>query len=212
MRWLTAFRSVIRNGVESPDLDVDHAVDQVLAPDSRLSAETLGIVPLEGHSELTGQELASAGASLAVPSALQTIEDMHHARERAEVFIERAAADVCQRHLCVDYWDLQSAEVDADEEVATLGAEMDRIGHVEGAAIIGWVIRNAAIRAQRPIASLARGAEKVSGDALALAETLLGTVQRLDPTLGGFVFSLRPRRGRGLRFRDRFGHLWVYGD
>ena len=206
MRWLSALRQV--TGFESAELDLG----RVLAPDSRLSDETLGVVSIAGHGQLTGPELASAGASLVVPSALPTIDDMQRARERAEAFIERAAADVATRDQRGTYWALQSAEVGADEEAATLAAEMDRIGHVEGAAIVGWVIRNAAIRAQWPIVDLARPAEEVSVDALALAETLLDCAQRLDPTYGGFVFSLGPDPGNGLRFRDRFGHLWVYGD
>lgn len=208
MRWLTALRRMTRHGIDT----AERGLGRVLAPDDRISSERLGIVPLHGYGQLTGQELASAGASLAVPAALPTIEDMHHARERAEVFIERAANDVDTRQFGATYWTLQSAEVDADEEAVTLAAEMDRIGHVEGAAIVGWVIRNAAIRAQRPIADLARPAEEITADALELAETLLDSAQRLDPTYGGYVFSLQPERSEGLRFRDRFGHLWVYGD
>jgi hypothetical protein len=208
MRWLSALRDFTRNGIESPDLPAFDDVRRLLAP----GPGHLGTVPIAGHGGLTGQELAAAGASLAVAPEMATIEDLHHARERLEAFIERAATDVSSRNLRGAYWDLQSTDIDATQEVEALAGEMDHLGHVEGAAVVGWVIRNAAIRAQRPIVSLARTAEEVSGDALGMAETLLDSAQRLDPTYGGYTFSLRPRRGRGRRFRERFGRLWVYGD
>lgn len=210
MRWLSALQLMTQNGTSVADLDW-----RLPSSDGRDSAEMLGTVPIEGQGDLTGPELAAAGASLAARSRLPTIDDIAQARERMEVFVERAVADVETRHLGHSYWDLQSTEVDADEEAATLAVELDRLGYVEGAVVIGWVIRNAAIRAQRPIASLARAGDDVddvSDDALGIAETILGSAQRLDPTYGGFVFSLRPRRRKGLRLRDRFGHLWVYGD
>lgn len=210
MRWFTALQRVARNGAGSRSF----ALGRWFAPDDD-GADALGMVPIEGHGQLSGADLAAAGASLAVRSGLPTIADMHDERERLEVFVERAATDVATRHLRGNYWDLQSAEVDADDEMTALAAEMERVGQVEGAAVVGWVIRNAAIRARRPIASLARAAEDVndvSVDALGMAETLLDSAQRLDPTYGGYVFSLRPERRDGLRLRDRFGHLWVYGD
>ena len=141
-----------------------------------------------------------------------TVDDVRDTRERLEALVERSAADVSTRKLRGTYWALQSAEVDVNDERWSLAAEMDRLERVEGAAVVGWVIRNAALRAQRPIALLARADDDVSDDALDLAGTLLDSPQRLDPTDGGFLFSLRPRRGKRWRSRGRFGHLWIYGD
>lgn len=210
MRWLSALQLMTRNATNSADLDW-----RLLPGDGRDSADAFGTVPIDGHGSLTGPELAAAGASLAARSRLPTIEELAQTRERIEVFVERTMADVEAGHLGYSYWDLQSAKVDANEEVATLAAEVDRLGRVEGAAVIGWVIRNAAIRAQRPVVDLARAASDESGvsdDAMGIAETLLGSAQRLDPTYGGFLFFSRPQRKDGLRFRGLFGHLWVYGD
>ena len=207
MRWLAALRRVTRNGLDSSSLERPRKRAAVSGPG-------MGAVRIAGHGGLTGQELASAGASIAVRPELATVEDLHQERERLEAFIERAAADVSLRNLRGSYWDLQAAEVVANDEIETLGAEFERLGTVEGSAIMGWVIRNAAIRSQRPIANLARpdAQAEVSGDALDLASTLLDSAQRLDPTDGGFLFSLRPRRDRNWRFRQRFGSIWVYGD
>ena len=209
MRWWTAIQDyVTRNGIDAAKLDLD----RVLPPVDPKIGHTLGCVPIRGYGGLTGQELAAAGASLAIRPDLPTIQDMQNARERLEVFIERAANDVAVRNLRGDYWDLQSVDVDGEEEAVALAAELDRVGYVEGAAITGWVIRNAAVRARRPIASLARAAEDVSDDAFHIAETVLDSAQRLDPTYGGYVFTLHGRPHDRLRFRDRFGHIWVYGD
>lgn len=209
MRWLTALRRMTRNGLDSSSLER-------LSPSRGMTSgpDGLGTVPIAGYGGLTGRELASAGASIAVRPQLATVEDLHHERERLEAFIERAAADVSLRNLRGSYWDLQSAEVEVNDEAEALAAEFDRLGRVEGSAIVGWVIRNAAVRSQRPIANLARSATsaEVSADALDLASTLLDSAQRLDPTDGGFLFSLRPRRDRAWRFRQRFGSIWVYGD
>ena len=201
MRWLTALRRMTRNGLD--------------APSHRQGVSTagrLGTVPIAGHGRLTGRELASAGASIAIRPQLATVDDLHRERERMEAFIERTAADVSMRNLRGSYWDLQSAEVAANDEAEAMAAEFDRLGTVEGSAIVGWVIRNAAIRSQRPIANLARPGAEVSADALKLASALLDSAQRLDPTDGGFLFSMRPRRDRSWRFRQRFGSIWVYGD
>ena len=174
--------------------------------------QALGTVPIQGHGGLTEGQFASAGASIAVRPGLVTIDDVYDERERFEAFVERVSTDVHSRHLGGSYWDLQRADVDPHEEQYSLAAEMDRLDRVEGASVVGWVIRNAALRMHNPITALARATDKVSTDALALAGTLLDSRQRLDPTDGGFLFSLQPRRDHRLRSRGRFGHLWVYGD
>lgn len=210
MRWLSALQKMTENGIDLTEFDWRRLVRG--EPSGDEAVELLGSVPIAGHGQLTGPELATAGASLEVRSKLPTIADLEQERERLEVFVERAATDVATRNLRGAYWDMQSAEVDENEEVAALAAEMDRLGYVESAAILGWVIRNAAVRAQRPIADLARATDEVSDDAHSIAATLLGSAQRLDPTYGGYVFALRPLRRKRLRLRDRFGDLWVYGD
>lgn len=203
MRWLTALRRMTRNGIDTP---MRRALSTVPVQ--------LGVVPITGHGGLTDRELASAGASIAVPPEHMTVDQLHSARERLEAFVERQA-DVASRTLRGSYWDLQSAEISASDEARSLATEMARQRRVEGAAVVGWVIRNAAQKAQRPIATLARpvadGAD-IDGDALDLASTLLDSPQRLDPTDGGFLLSPEPRHGSRWRSRGRFGYLWVYGD
>ncbi len=212
MDWLAAFSKLTRNGIGSVDLDLGLELEPSTRPTSQ-PTESMGTVPLVGHGGLSADELASAGASIETRPALVTVDDIFDQRERIEAFVERAAADVQERIHGRTYWEQQSAEVEPNEERAVLAAEMDRLGRVEGAAVIGWVIRNAALRTHLPIARLARPAEEVSDDALDLADTLLGSAQRLDPTDGGFLFSVRPPKRRSRwRSRGRFGDLWVYGD
>ena len=207
MHILADLYRMTRNGVTDLDLDIERLA--YVRPDPR---DALGSVPIAGHGQLTAQELASAAASIAVDSGMTTMEKLLQDMERTEVVVRRVAADASTRGLGGSYWDTQSADVDLEEEIERLAGEMQPLGYVEGASVVGWVIRNAAVRAQRPISRLARSNKPVSADAMALAETLLNSAQRLDPTFGGHVFSLRPRRSKRLRFRDRFGQLWVYGD
>lgn len=206
MRWLSKLWQMTRNGVGTLDLTLEPS------PAPNEEPARLGTVSIHGHGGLTGEELASAGASIAAPPELMTVDDVRDARERLEAFIERAATDVSTGTLRGSYWNLQSAQIDPEAERWSLASEMERLGRVEGAAVVGWVIRNAAIRAQRPIARLARDTEDVSADALELAGALLDSPQRLDPTYGGLLFSSRRRHDKRWRFRGRFGHLWIYGD
>ncbi len=211
MDWLSTLLQLTRDGVR-PDVKVSLDVDKLLTSFGSQVPRTLGTVPLRGHGGLSAMQFASAGASIEHRPGLVTVDDVQSQRERVEAFVERVAADVQSRNLGGSYWDLQHTEVDPTEEQYSLAAEMDRLDRVEGAAVVGWVIRNAALRTQRPITSVARASQEASADALALAETLLDSRQRLDPTDGGFVFSLRPRRDHRLRSHGRFGHLWIYGD
>ena len=211
MSWMTAFRRMTRNGLDSPalgDLDIKRLF-QKDAPDAK---RPIGCVPIEGHGGLSARELASAGASLADPTELPTIEVLRQARERMEAFIERAVTDLSTGHLRGTYWDFQSADIDEEAEIDALAGEMQRLRCVESAAVVGWVVRNAAIRAQLPIENLARPLDEVTADAQQLAETLLDSAQRLDPTFGGYLLSPRPLRRSKRRFRERFGPIWVYGD
>ena len=87
MRWLTALYEMTRNGIESMELDR-------LDPRRPFQpAAQLGIVPIHGHGELTAEEVASAGASLAGAPILATIDDMDQARQQLEVFVERSVAE-----------------------------------------------------------------------------------------------------------------------
>ncbi len=208
MDWFTAFSRMTRNGIGSLDLELESSTRP-----TPQTTEVMGTVPIVGHGGLSADDLASAGASIETRPALVTVDDIIDQRQRLEAFVERAVDDVHERAHGGTYWDQQSAEIDPDEEREALASEMDRLGRVEGAAVVGWVVRNAALRTHLPIARLARLADEISDDALDLADTLLGSAQRLDPTDGGFVFSLRPPKRRSRwRSRGRFGHLWVYGD
>ena len=149
MRWLSALLMKTRNGIGAFDTSLISRIEQ-----RRSRIEHFGIVPIAGHGGLSGRELASAGASIARSPDFVTFDDVREAGERMEAFVERAAADVQSRDLRGDYAGLQGAEVDVNEEAEALGAAMERVGRVEGAAVVGWVIRNAAIRSQRPIARL----------------------------------------------------------
>lgn len=203
MDWLTALWHTTRNGLGS--------VDRVMGRFAG-SKRGLGSVPLRGHGGLSADEVASAGASLDVRPSMVTVDHMRDQRERLEAFVERAAVDINDRALHRSYWDLQGADVNEDDELEALAAELDPLEWVEGAAIVGWVVRNAALYVQRPIVDLAGADVEVGDDALQLARTLLDSPQRLDPTDGGILVSLTPLERHTWRSRGRFGDLWVYGD
>ena len=203
MDWLTALWQTTRNGLGP----IGCVTDRFIGPDRRL-----GSVPLRGHGGLSADELASAGASIEVRPSIVTVDHMRDQRERLEAFVERATVDVSDRTFRRSYWDLQGAAVNTDEELEALAAELDPLLWLERAVIVGWVVRNAALHVQRPIADLAGADVEVSDDALELAQTLLDSPQRLDPTDGGILFSLVPLERHRWRSRGQYADLWVYGD
>jgi len=209
MDWLTALWQTTRNGLGS----MDRAVGRFAG-----SRRDPGSVPLRGHGGLSADQLASAGASLEVRPSIVTVDHMRDQRERLEAFVERATVDVNVGALYRSYWDGQFADVDEAEEIEALAAVLDPLEWVEVAAIVGWVLRNAALYVQRPIADLAGTDAEVGDDALRFARTILDSPQRLDPTDGGILFSLTPLERRAplqhgrWRSRGRYGDLWVYGD
>ena len=206
-RW-PDLSTTFRNGLRK----LDQSMRRWTEPVARPGQQKLGRVPITGHGGISADQLSSAVATLAVRPELPTVADLESELDRFGAFVEGAAFDVSVRNLGRSYWQMQGATVDADDEIFHLASEMERLQRLEGAGLMGWLIRNAAVRAQRPIAMLTRSADDAGEDALALADTLLGSARRLDPTDGGFLFSPRPRRDRRWRSRGRFGDLWIYGD